>query len=120
MSRAWGHSAVRRALSGPWAACGRVAVAARRDFTGVQGRRGAGSGRFLDACLARRRHCLGREARGRREKGGERGGGGWEGDQGAAANVQGGKGVAAAIGERRCWGLVLKCYELRTRQHREC
>ena len=23
-------------------------------------------------------------------------------------------------GGRQCWGLVLKCYELRTRQHREC
>jgi hypothetical protein len=23
-------------------------------------------------------------------------------------------------GGRQCWGLVLKCYELRTRQHRKC
>jgi hypothetical protein len=23
-------------------------------------------------------------------------------------------------GNRYCWGLVLKCYELRTRQHKEC
>jgi hypothetical protein len=23
-------------------------------------------------------------------------------------------------GRRHCWGLVLKCYELRTRQHRKC
>jgi hypothetical protein len=22
------------------------------------------------------------------------------------------------MGKRRCWGLVLKCYELRTRQHK--
>ena len=22
--------------------------------------------------------------------------------------------------ENQCWGLVLKCYELRTRQHRKC
>jgi sterol 3beta-glucosyltransferase len=22
--------------------------------------------------------------------------------------------------DRPCWGLVLKCYELRTRQHRKC
>jgi hypothetical protein len=25
----------------------------------------------------------------------------------------------AGEGEGRCWGLVLKCYELRTRQHRK-
>jgi hypothetical protein len=23
-------------------------------------------------------------------------------------------------GGRQCWGLVLKCYELRTRQHKNC
>jgi hypothetical protein len=27
--------------------------------------------------------------------------------------------VSSPHGGRQCWGLVLKCYELRTRQHRK-
>jgi hypothetical protein len=27
---------------------------------------------------------------------------------------------ATSSDEASCWGLVLKCYELRTREHREC
>jgi hypothetical protein len=27
--------------------------------------------------------------------------------------------VAPILGEGRCWGLVLKCFELRTRQHKD-
>jgi hypothetical protein len=29
-------------------------------------------------------------------------------------------GAADGPAERGCWGLVLKCYELRTRQHKKC
>jgi hypothetical protein len=32
----------------------------------------------------------------------------------------GGRWIWATGPIRRCWGLVLKCYELRTRQHRKC
>jgi hypothetical protein len=69
-----------------------VGVAARQGLAwGGQAASGA-SGRLerrarvaaAPGGLAARRAVQGREARGWREKGGERGGGGWEGDQGRA------------------------------------
>jgi hypothetical protein len=38
------------------------------------------------------------------------------GDQQAARNIE----RDFVPGQRNCWGLVLKCYESRTRKHREC